>query len=341
MKHSIRQFSFSIVATLAVLVAVLVGLGWGAVLTTLILIAIEITFSFDNAIINAKTLALLSPFWQKLFLTVGIVIAIFGMRIIFPVVIVMVTAHLPWHQVLNLALYHPHQYAQQLEAAHTSIAAFGGAFLLTLALYFFMDDAREVQWLQNIEGPLKRLGSWWMPLLVAICIVGVATLLPFNRLPLRAAEAGAFGIATYGALKLLIDGINRLVGIRHPSGKLTGLAAFVSFIYLEVLDASFSFDGVIGAFAITSSVILIAAGLGAGAVWVRSLTVFMVKRGTLDSYKYLEHGAHYTVALLALLLLASLWFSIPDAVSGGVGLVIIGLSLQASIVERRLSKSSQ
>jgi hypothetical protein len=334
---ALQPFLFSIVTTLLVLLAVIFGLGWGAALTTLILIAIEITFSFDNAIINAKTLSRMSPFWQKLFLTVGIVIAIFGMRIVFPIVIVMLTAGLAWHQVINLALHHPHQYAQHLEMAHTSIAAFGGAFLLTLALYFFLDDAREVLWLQKIERPLKRFANWWLPLVGATVILLLAALMPLNHHPKQAVVAGLLGVVTYGILKLVVDGISKLVDGDKPGNKVyTGLAAFISFIYLEVLDASFSFDGVIGAFAITSMVVLIAAGLGVGAVWVRSLTVFMVKRGTLDAYKYLEHGAHYTVALLALLLLASLWFNIPDAINGGAGLVIIGLSLRASIIEKRI-----
>ena len=305
------------------------------------LIAIEVTFSFDNAIINAKTLGRLSPFWQRLFLTVGIVIAIFGMRIVFPVVLVMITAHLPWHEVLNLALHHPHDYARHLEDAHTSIAAFGGAFLLTLALYFFLDDVRDVLWLKKIERPLRRLANWWAPLMIAVVVVGVAATIPLNDEPVKALYAGYLGIATYAALKLAIDGMNRLVGAGQPQTHITGVAAFVSFLYLEVLDASFSFDGVIGAFAITSSVLLIAAGLGAGAVWVRSLTVYMVRKGTLDSYKYLEHGAHYTVALLSLLLLASLWFTIPDAVSGGAGLLIIGLALRASIIEKKRGEAGR
>jgi len=306
-----------------------------------VLIAIEVTFSFDNAIINAKTLGRLSPFWQRLFLTVGIVIAIFGMRIVFPVVLVMITAHLPWHEVLNLALHHPHDYARHLEDAHTSIAAFGGAFLLTLALYFFLDDVRDVLWLKKIERPLRRLANWWAPLMIAVVVVGVAATIPLNDEPVKALYAGYLGIATYAALKLAIDGMNRLVGAGQPQTHITGVAAFVSFLYLEVLDASFSFDGVIGAFAITSSVLLIAAGLGAGAVWVRSLTVYMVRKGTLDSYKYLEHGAHYTVALLSLLLLASLWFTIPDAVSGGAGLLIIGLALRASIIEKKRGEAGR
>ena len=84
---------------------------------------------------------------------------------------------------------------------------------------------------------------------------------------------------------------------------LAGKAAFFMFLYLEVLDASFSFDGVIGAFAITNDIVLMALGLGIGAMYVRSLTVYLVRQGTLDDYVYLEHGAHYAIGALAVILL--------------------------------------
>jgi hypothetical protein len=327
-----RPFGFSLLATFVVLLAVLFTLGWGAALTTLILIAIEITFSFDNAIINAKTLARLSPLWQKLFLSVGIIIAIFGMRIVFPIVIVMFTAHLPWHQVLQLALHNPHQYAAELKHAHTSIAAFGGIFLLMLALHFFLDDSREIVWFKRFERRLQKFAAWWMPALLSILVLLLVAFSAHNHREVLV--AGALGLIIYQAVQL-VTRISQLAGSHSGS---TGMAAFITFLYLEILDASFSFDGVIGAFAISSSVILIAAGLGAGAVWVRSFTVFMVKRGTLDSYKYLEHGAHYTVALLAILLLASILINIPDAVSGIAGVIIIGAAFRASLAEKNATK---
>jgi hypothetical protein len=313
------------------------GRGFSAVLTTIILIIIEITFSFDNAIINAKTLGTLSPFWQKLFLSVGIIIAIFGMRIVFPIVIVMVTAHLPWSEVIRLALHSPHEYAEKLSLAHTTIATFGGIFLLMLALNFFVDENRKITWLDVIEKPLQRLAKWWVPLLMGAAVLSLVIALPSHHRG-QIITAGLFGIVVYEALRLVIKFAEKVGG--EAGGKIgqkVGFAAAATFLYLEILDASFSFDGVIGAFAITSSVVLIAAGLGAGAVWVRSFTVFMVKRDTLDNYKYLEHGAHYTVLMLAVLLLASIFVEIPDAVSGIAGVVIIGLSARASVLERNAS----
>ena len=325
----LRNFTVSIFLTVVTLIAVLVGMGAPAALVTLVLIGIEIAFSFDNDIINAKVLEKLSRVWQQLFLTVGVVIAIIGMRLVFPIVIVMLAANLGWSDVLNLALHHPHEYADKLEQAHPAIAAFGGAFLLTLTLYFFWDKDKEIHWLDRLERPVSNRGNGWLPGLIAFCVVIAFAALPFNHHGGETLRAGWLGLAVYVAIKLFIDLIGKLAGPVRGS-IYTGWAAFGVFMYLQVLDASFSFDGVIGAFAITNVVILIAAGLGVGALWVRSLTVFMVRRGVLSAYKYLEHGAHYAIGVLAAALLLSLFFEVPDAVTGLAGLGIIWASFLAS-----------
>lgn len=305
-------------------------LGPAAAVTTLVLIAIEVAFSFDNAIINAKVLERLSHFWQQLFLTVGMVVAIVGMRFVFPILIVMVTAHLPWQTVIDDALHHPETYGKHLLEAHAAISAYGGAFLLTLTLYFLFDDFREELWLERIERPLQKIksGVWLPPFIVAVIVALLAAFAGDESATVL--HAGMAGVISYVAIKLFIDGLSKL----EPSGDRkkvhVGWAAFGAFMYLQVLDASFSFDGVLGAFAITDKVLLIALGLGVGAIWVRSMTVFLVRRGTLNSYIYLEHGAHYAILALAVALFSSLFIGVPDAVTGIAGLGIIAASFQAS-----------
>jgi len=107
------------------------------------------------------------------------------------------------------------------------------------------------------------------------------------------------------------------------------------FLYLEVLDASFSFDGVIGAFAITSDVVIIMLGLAIGAMFVRSMTVFLVHKGTLDEFVYLEHGAHYAIGILAVIMLASMKFHIPEIFTGLIGVAFILASLWSSVQHRK------
>jgi len=336
--HPFRIFAVSGSLTLLTLALVYAYLGWGATLVTIVLILIEVTFSFDNAIINARVLMTMSQFWQRMFITVGMLIAVFGMRIVFPILVVMLTSGLGWGDVLNLALNDPQAYAHHLTEAHVSIAAFGGMFLLMLCLHFFFDPSREVRWIHRIEKPLQDIGTWWMYTLICFAVLTIVTILPFNHHAMETFVAGLIGIVTY----LVIHALTEIFTKQHEKSEAahgavlkTGLAGFTAFIYLEILDASFSFDGVIGAFAVTNSVVLIAAGLGIGALWVRSMTIFMVRRKVLNAYRYLEHGAHYTIGILAAVLLAGLFFDIPEVVAGSVGMVVIGLAIMSSIKAKK------
>lgn len=335
----LRSFGFSTVATILAIVLSLVYLGPAALVPLLILMIIEVTFSFDNAVINAKILKKLSPFWQQLFLSVGIIIAIFGMRLVFPILIVSLTAHLGWREVIDMALNHPQAYAEKLHHAHPSITAFGGAFLLMLCLQFFMEQEKEHHWFKGLERFLQRAGTfWWVPsVLSAAIVVGLAAL-PINHHGGETLRAGLIGVGSY----LLIHGLTVIIGkTTEKTSKLehyTGWLAFVMFMYLQLLDASLSLDGVLGAFAITSDVILIVAGLGVGAVWVRSMTVYMVRKGTLDAYKYLEHGAHYAIAVLAVSMLLAAMYEVPEAITGGLGVALIAGSIISS--RRRNSRSA-
>lgn len=330
--HPFRIFFVSGFISLASLILVGLYMGWDKAFVALVLMLVEITFSFENAIINAKVLSTVSKFWQTIFITVGIFIAVFGMRLVFPIVIVMITAGLGVQQVIDLALNKPEEYALSLHNAHASIASFGGMFLLMLCLHFFFDKKRKVRWIDIIEKPLQDMSRWWMYTVVCLATIIVISLLPINPHPEEGFVAGLVGIATY----LVIHGLAELFSHkenRHPNKQIikTGLAGFMAFLYLEVLDASFSFDGVIGAFAVTKNVILIAIGLGIGALWVRSLTIFMVRRRVLHAYRYLEHGAHYTIGVLAIVLLIGLFVDIPELIAGVAGIMIVGTSIMSSI----------
>jgi hypothetical protein len=332
----LRSFGFSTAATLLAIVVSLAYLGPSALLPLLILMIIEVTFSFDNAVINAKILKKLSPLWQQLFLSIGIIVAIFGMRLVFPILIVSLTAGLGWREVIDLALNHPQAYADKLHHAHPAITAFGGAFLLMLCLQFFMEQEKQHHWFGRFERFLQRAGAfWWVPSLLASAVVVVLAILPANHHGAETLKAGLIGVATYLAIHALTVLIGKTTDKAEKVAHYSGWLAFVMFMYLQLLDASLSLDGVLGAFAITSDVILIVAGLGVGAFWVRSMTVYMVRRGTLDSYKYLEHGAHYAIAVLAASMLLAAMYEIPEAITGSLGVGLIAGSVWASVQARK------
>ena len=112
------------------------------------------------------------------------------------------------------------------------------------------------------------------------------------------------------------------------------------FIYLNVLDASFSFDGVIGAFALSNNMVIIALGLSIGAMFVRSLTLLLVQKGTLAQYRYLEHGAFWAILALAAIMLISARYEVPETLTGVIGAALIAVSLWWSIRHKRRHASA-
>jgi hypothetical protein len=151
--------------------------------------------------------------------------------------------------------------------------------------------------------------------------------------------SGLWGILIYVG----VDGISSLLEKEEEGGGNVGdmvkRGGIGGFLYLEVLDASFSFDGVIGAFAITTDVVIIMLGLAIGAMFVRSMTIYLVKKGTLDQFLYLEHGAHYAIGILAVIMLASMKFHVPEIFTGLIGVAFIAASVWSSVRHRRQQAS--
>lgn len=315
---------------------------------TAILIVLEVSLSFDNAVVNAKVLNRMSEFWVKIFLTVGILIAVFGMRLLFPLVVVFVTADLTPIQAWDLALekgdpHVPGTYGYILNDAHPLIASFGGMFLLMIFLDFLFDEEKEHHWIGPLERGLSKMAAFpGISVLVALVWLFVFAQI-YGDETQDILLAGSFGVILYLAVNGLGDFFDggfedddeseeaQQARATGAVVKATGKAAFSLFLYLELLDASFSFDGVIGAFAITSDPIIIAIGLGVGAFYVRSITIYLVHQGTLSEYVYLEHGAHWAIGALATLLFVSIGYHVHEVVTGLVGVAFILAALWSSL----------
>jgi hypothetical protein len=304
----------------------------------------EVSLSFDNAVVNASVLRHWNAFWRKLFLTVGILVAVFGMRLIFPLLIVSMVTDLGLLEVWHMATTTPQEYSRYLTGAHAEVAAFGGAFLLLVFLNFLFDDQKELHWLGWIEEKLGQHGTESLAVLLALAAVFGCVSLVDAAEQYKVLTAGVVGVIVY----LAVGWLSSLLEEEPPEDEddLTeaGVApvaaalakgSFGGFLYLEVLDASFSFDGVIGAFAITTDVVIIMLGLAIGAMFVRSLTVFLVHKGTLDEYVYLEHGAHYAIGILALIMLGSVKYHVPEWLTGLSGVAFIAVSLWSSVRYKR------
>jgi len=293
-----------------------------------ILAVLEISLSFDNAIVNANKLKTMSPVWQQRFLTWGILIAVFGMRIVFPVLIVVVAAGIGPIEAVILAATEPATYAQIIGDAHLSIAAFGGTFLMMVALSFFIDEDKDVHWMPWLE-PVMARGGAIEGFKVALV---VALMLTFTQImPLEYVEtflfSGMAGLLTF----LFVEIVGHVLDARDKAMSTAAQGGFGAFLYLEVLDASFSFDGVIGAFALTQNLFLIAIGLGIGAMYVRSMTIMLVERESLAAFRYLEHGAFWSILALSVVMFAQTIIHVPEVITGLFGAFLIGWALWASV----------
>ncbi|MGO3701697.1 MAG: DUF475 domain-containing protein [Candidatus Saccharimonadales bacterium] len=338
--HPLRIFWFA--ALLTVGIGTWVGFieGLNGLWIFAILLVLELTFSFDNAVVNSKVLATMSEFWQKIFLTVGIFIAVFVVRFILPIVIVMIAAGRGFMEVIDLALNRPEEYGEVLHHASPMIDAFGGAFLLMIAASYFIDRNKTVHWMKG-ESWLARAGKFEnlkICLMLLLAVVLYFTVSPeYHAIVLI---SSILGILLHIGLELFGSFFSDTNASKLR--KQTGWAAFASFMYLEVLDASFSFDGVIGAFAITTSIVLIIAGLGVGAIWVRSLTIYLLRAGTLSKYRYLEHGAHWAIMALGLMMFIKLYHvEPPEWLTGSIGLIFIATAVISSVIEQRAQATTQ
>lgn len=336
--------------------------GMAGLFAVIMLGLLETSLSVDNAVVNAKQLAKMDAYWRKMFLTVGMIIAVFGMRVVFPVLIVGFTtgmdsfpsiivftqnlfgAGLPYpDNVTFMAFNDPEKYARTLTDAHAMIAGFGGAFLMMVFLKFFIDTEKEHHWLAIIEKPLARLGKIESVQIVITMVV--LFVVGYNLSPTDGHDffiAGIIGIIAYilvGSLEVILGdddvgeddnaGVEVVVTITVAKNGLAG------FLYLEILDASFSFDGVIGAFAVTNNLLIIALGLGIGAMFVRSMTLLLVDKGTLSEFRFLEHSAFYAIGALATIMFIGTFHHLSELVSGTIGAVFILCGLGHSILENR------
>jgi len=306
----LKYFYFSfLVAVIGLICSFFIG-GFKAVYLTAILAILEISLSFDNAVVNAKILKSMDKVWQKRFLTWGMIIAVFGMRLVFPVLIVAFASGISLADTVKIALFDPVLYHEILKESEKLIYAFGGAFLW-MVFSDFLFEKKEVRWIKPVERTAEKFGKINNISLIVAIIIGLIVV--YDSKSYEVAIAYFLGLLSYSILK----GVNEAFSGEGIKNGLMGL------IYLEVLDASFSFDGVIGAFAITPNIWLIMIGLGIGAMFVRSLTIWMVEEGVLDEYKYLEHGAHYAIGVLAVIMLLKIFVHVGEVITGTIGLGLL------------------
>lgn len=333
MLQLMRHFKYSGILAVLCFIGAYLYAGMAGLFAAMVLAVLEVSLSFDNAVVNASILQNWNHYWRTLFLTVGIFVAVFGMRLIFPLVIVSQTSDMSMLQAWHLAFDNPKAYSLALTAHHAEVLAYGGAFLFLVFFNFLFDPEKDLHWHSWLEEKMAKLGRVdSISVLVTLGIlVGLSRFLPTEEANL-VLMAGIYGIITYLAVEFIGSLLEEEEHDNAEVVKMVSTGSIGGFLYLEVLDASFSFDGVIGAFAITSDIIVIMLGLCVGAFFVRSMTTYLVDKGTLAQYKFLEHGAHYAIGVLAAIMFISTIHEVPEMVTGLIGVGFIGWSVLSSIL---------
>lgn len=305
--------------------------------TVLMLSVLEISLSFDNAVVNATVLQKMDDVWKKRFLTWGMAIAVFGMRLIFPLAIVSIIASVSVWDSLVMAFARPDEYAKMMTSAHLAVSAFGGSFLLMVFLDFLFTE-KDLNWIHFIEKPAGKLSAFQsIELIIAIGILfAIHAKLPEHEKS-QFLVAYLWGMLTF----LIVHGFSALLEDERISTLPMLSSGLGMFLYLEVLDASFSFDGVVGAFAISNQLLIIMIGLGVGAFFVRGITLYLVEHKTLEQFMFLEHGAFWALGLLAFFMLLDSFFHFGEAVTALTGACVLGLSIYWSIKENRKGAARQ
>ncbi len=338
MKEMMTHHRGSMIFTI---VTMLLGFGYGMYLfgniagamQVLFLMAIlsilEISLSIDNAIVNAKILEKMDEVWQQRFLTWGMLIAVFGLRIVFPVLVVSIAGNIGMFEAIQLAINDQDRYSEVLSSSHILIAGFGGAFLFLVALDYFFDVEKDIHWIAVIEEKLSKLGERKsISIVITLLIMYYFTTILPEADAMKFFMSGIFGIVCHEVVKLIGDLMESEKELTTAVAK-TGLA---SFMYLEILDASFSFDSVLGALVISKDIFIIAGGLAIGAMFVRSTTIQLVHQDTLGEYKYLEHGAFYAILTLATIMFVSTIIHIPEVITGALSISFIGIAFWHSVI---------
>lgn len=328
-KNNIRKyFLWPAVFSVLLFGATWYGFGTQALILVVILSILEVTLSFDNAVVNARILKKMSPLWQRRFLTWGILLAVFGTRFLLPILIVSAAVWVSPIVITALALQDPEEYSKLLESVHGSITAFGGIFLLMVSLKYFFDKAKSVHWIQSIERHLVKWGHI-EAIEIAIALTALTALSFFTHYDQASVLiAGLFGLILF----IIMEGVSGSLSVESDDIASAGLTLF---IYLNILDSAFSLDGVIGAFALTSNLFIIMIGLGIGAYFVRSMTIYFVKEDTLTELVYLEHGAHWAILGLSAAMFANLIIHVPEVITGLIGLAFVLLAYWSSRRERK------
>jgi hypothetical protein len=294
----------------------------GPLLTILGLCLFETVTSVDNAVINAEVLSTMKPKARRWFLNWGILIAVFVVRGGLPWMIVwMATPSLGPVGALTATFSSDPAVIDAIHQSAPLLLTGGGTFLIFLFFHWLFLEPKHFGLIG--EKFFARQGAWFFAVVsVILCVI--------VWYALRIEPIMAFGAVVGSTAFFITHGFKQHAEEAERTMLQHGMSDVAKLFYLEVIDATFSIDSVLGAFAFTLSVPLILLGSGLGAVVVRQLTVGNVDR--IKSYRFLKNGAMYSILILGLIMLSDAFgFELPEWLSPVTTFVVIGWFFRKSL----------
>jgi len=290
---------------------------WFSALFTIVgLLLFEAVSSVDNAIINAEVLHTMGARARRWFLTWGMFIAVFLVRGLLPFVIIWAfNTSLSPLQILSAAWSSDPLVIESIEKSAPILLVAGGVFLLFLFLHWLFLEDKHLG-LPRTEKFFMSKGVWFYATVsVLLSVIAWFALKESNLMGFGAVVGSTLFFITHGFKQNAEEQEKKLLGSAHSD--------LSKLFFLEIIDTTFSIDGVLGAFAFTLSVPLILLGNGLGALLVRELTLRNIER--IKKYVYLKNGAMYSILVLGLIMiLHSFGFHIPEYLSPLATFIIIG-----------------
>jgi hypothetical protein len=292
------------------------------ILTVAGLCLFETISSIDNAIINAEVLGTMGERARRWFLVWGLLFAVFVVRGVLPWLIVWATTPaLGPVGALTATFSNDPAVIAAIEESAPVLLIGGGTFLVFLFLHWLFLEPKQF----GLKGEryFAEKGVWFYA--TVSIVLAVVVWFALGMRPLM-----AFGAVMGSTAFFIVQGFRMNADVKEQQLKEQHLSDISKIFYLEVIDATFSIDGVLGAFAFTLSVPLIILGNGLGAIVVRQITVGNIER--IKRYVYLKNGAMYSILCLgAIMLLDSFGFDIPSFLSPVITFGIVGYFLYKSV----------
>src|SRR3989344_4221922 len=299
------------------------------VLTVLGLCLFEIITSIDNAIINAEVLSTMGQRARRWFLLYGFFVAVFMVRGLLPLLVVWASnPALGFVGSLTATFSSDPRVMEAVEKSSPILLIGGGVFLMFMFFHWLFLEPKNYGLFG--EKFFHRQGAWFFAIVSILLAIIVWYALKQNPLL-------AFGAVLGSSSFFIIHGFRQYAEEKEKLPMTGNMSDVGKIAYLEVLDASFSIDGVIGAFAFTFSVPLILLGNGLGAMVLRKLTISNIDR--IKRYKFLKNGAMYSILILGTVMIAdSFGFHIPEWLSPVATFIIVGYFFYISIQEAKKEK---